>query len=132
MSQGRDGGQAGGVADEVRDQTEEQQGEQQAEETLRRYSQESAYRTELGIWKWVVLVLGSALTFFQLYTALRGGYVSLVQGAVHVGGAMGLIYLLYPAKRAWSSRPGIPFYDLILAARRALDEFLRRHKLRAP
>ena len=107
MSQGgkgADGGQAGGTADEVQNQTEEQQGEQQAEETLRRYSQESAYRTDLGFWKWVVLVLGSALTIFQLYTALRGGYVSLVQGAVHVGAAMGLIYLLYPAKREWSSR----------------------------
>ncbi len=113
--QGADGGQAGGTAREVRDQSEEQ-GQQQAEETLRRYSQESAYRTDLGFWKWVVLALGSALTIFQLYTALRGGYVSLIQGAVHVGAAMGLIYLLYPAKREWSSRRGIPFYDVILAA----------------
>ena len=113
--QGADGGQAGGTARELRDQTEEQQGEQQAEETLRRYSQESAYRTDLGIWKWVVLALGSALTIFQLYTALRGGYVSLIQGAVHVGAAMGLIYLLYPAKREWSNRRGVPFYDVILA-----------------
>ena len=114
-NRGADGGQAGGTADEVRDQAEEQQSEQQAEETLRKYSQESAFRTELGIWKWVVLVLGSALTIFQLYTALRGPYVSLLQGAVHVGAAMGLIYLLYPAKREWSNRPGVPFYDVILA-----------------
>lgn len=116
MSQGADGGQAGGTARELRDQTEEQQGEQQAEETLRRYSQESAYRTNLGFWKWIVLALGSALTIFQLYIALRGGYVALVQGAIHVGAAMGLVYLLYPAKKEWSSRPGIPFYDVILAA----------------
>ncbi len=113
--QGADGGQAGGTARELRDQTE-QQGERQAEETLRRYSQESAFRTELGVWKWVVLALGSALTIFQLYTALRGGYVSLLQGAIHVGAAMGLIYLLYPAKREWGNRPGVPFYDVILAA----------------
>jgi TRAP transporter 4TM/12TM fusion protein len=116
VSQSTDGTQPASGADEFASQTEEQrQAEQQAEEALRRYSQESAFRTELGIWKWVVLVLGSALTLFQLYTALRGGYVSLVQGAVHVGGAMGLIYLLYPAKRDWSTRPGVPFYDVILA-----------------
>ncbi|AHY47802.1 TRAP transporter, 4TM/12TM fusion protein [Rubrobacter radiotolerans] len=85
------------------------------EELLRKYDAESAYRTNLGPWKWVVLVIGSALTIFQLYTALRGGYVFLIQGAIHVGAAMSLVYLLYPAKRAWSSRRGIPFYDLILA-----------------
>jgi TRAP transporter 4TM/12TM fusion protein len=113
MSEGA-GGQAGGTSRELREQTE-RRGEQQAEETLRRYSHESAYRTNLGIWKWVVLALGSALTIFQLYTALRGTYVSLVQGAIHVGAAMGLIYLLYPAKREWSNRPGVPLYDVILA-----------------
>ncbi|MGH3088766.1 MAG: TRAP transporter permease [Rubrobacteraceae bacterium] len=85
------------------------------EEALRKYDQESSYRTDLGIWKWVVLVIGSALTVFQLYVALRGGYVSLIQGAIHVGAALGLVYLLYPAKREWSSRPGVPFYDVILA-----------------
>ncbi len=115
MSQGADGGQAGGTARELHDQAEEQRGERQAEDTLRRYSHESAYRTDLGFWKWVVLALGSALTIFQLYTALRGSYVSLIQGAVHVGAGMGLIYLLYPAKKEWSNRRGIPFYDVILA-----------------
>ena len=115
MSQGSDGGQAGGTARELQEQTEHE-GEDRAEQTLRQYSQESAYRTNLGIWKWVVFALGSALTIFQLYTALRGGYVSLVQGAVHVGAAMGLIYLLYPAKKEWGNRPGVPFYDVILAA----------------
>jgi TRAP transporter 4TM/12TM fusion protein len=94
----------------------EEKGGRSAEETLRQYNQESAYRTELGIWKWVVLALGSALTIFQLYTALQGTYSSLVQGAIHVGAAFGLIFLLYPAKKSLSSRPGVVWYDVVLAA----------------
>jgi TRAP transporter 4TM/12TM fusion protein len=109
------GGQAGGTERELREQTEER-GEERAQETLRQRSQESAYRTELGIWKWVVLALGSALTIFQLYTALRGTYSSLVQGSIHVGAAMGLIFLLYPVKKSLSTRPGVAWYDVILAA----------------
>ncbi|MDQ3507682.1 MAG: TRAP transporter permease [Actinomycetota bacterium] len=86
------------------------------EELLRKYDTESAFRTNLGYWKWVVFALGTALTTFQLYTALRGGYVFQIQGAIHVGAAMGLVYLLYPAKKEWSGRPGVPFYDVVLAA----------------
>lgn len=84
------------------------------DETLRKYDQESAFRSQLGIWKWVVLALGTALTAFQLYTALFGNYVSLIQGAIHVAGAMSLVYLLYPAKKAWASKPGVAWYDVIL------------------
>ncbi|QVQ51007.1 TRAP transporter permease [Spiractinospora alimapuensis] len=84
------------------------------EETLRKYDQESTFRTQLGMWKWVVLAIGTALTAFQLYTALFGNYVSLIQGAIHVAGAMSLVYLLYPAKKAWATRPGVPWYDVVL------------------
>jgi TRAP transporter 4TM/12TM fusion protein len=94
---------------------EERDGEARAEETLRKYSRESAYRTQLGLWKWIVFALGSALTIFQLYTALSGTYSSLVQGAIHVGAAFGLIFLLYPAHRSLSSRPGVAWYDVVLA-----------------
>jgi len=112
MSAGAGGGQAGGSSRELEEQVRD--GGTQ-EEALRRYDRESAFRTDLGLWKWVVLALGSALTLFQLYTALRGNYVSLVQGAIHVGAAMSLIYLLYPAKPEWSNRRGVAFYDVILA-----------------
>jgi TRAP transporter 4TM/12TM fusion protein len=115
MSRGAAGGQAGGTDRVLREQMEER-GEQEAQEALRQHSRESAYRTDLGIWKWVVLVLGTALTIFQLYTALRGTYGSLIQGAIHVGAAMGLIFLLYPVKKSLSNRPGVAWYDVILAA----------------
>lgn len=84
------------------------------EETTRKYDQESAVRTNLGWWKWVVFALGTALTAFQLYTALKGNYASLIQGAIHVGGGMSLVFLLYPARKAWGHKPGVPIYDVVL------------------
>lgn len=114
MSEGS-GGQAGGTERELREQAKER-GEKRAQEGLREHSRESAYRTDLGLWKWVVLVLGSALTIFQLYTAWRGTYGSLIQGAIHVGAGMGLIFLLYPVKKSLSNRRGVAWYDVILAA----------------
>lgn len=72
-------------------------------------------RKGLGVWGWLAVPLGTALTLFQLYTALYGNYVSLIQGAVHVGGAMGLIFLLYPAKKSLVARPTVAWYDAALA-----------------
>ncbi|MGF1473450.1 MAG: TRAP transporter permease [Rubrobacteraceae bacterium] len=112
MSDRPDGGQAGGADREQ----EEEQTDQRAQETLRKYDQESSYRTNLGHWKWIVWTLGAALTIFHLYTGWRGTYPSIIQGSFHLGTGMALIYLLYPARKAWSNRPGIPIYDVALAA----------------
>lgn len=92
----------------------EQDTDTTADTTLRQYDRESRYRTQLGHWKWFVAVVGTALTAFQLYTALFGNFTSLVQGAIHVGMSMSLIYLLYPAKKEWASKPGVPWYDVVL------------------
>ncbi|MBX0357049.1 TRAP transporter permease [Halobacillus sp. Nhm2S1] len=86
------------------------------QEMMKKYDKESTFRTNLGTWGWVTLILGSALTIFQLYTAYRGAYVSLIQGAIHLGAALCLVYLLYPIKSSLTSKRGIPWYDLIFAA----------------
>ncbi|OQO95021.1 C4-dicarboxylate ABC transporter [Saccharomonospora piscinae] len=90
--------------------------EKEAREKAAAYDRESRYRTQLGPWKWVVAVLGTALTLFQLYTALFGTFTSIIQGAVHVGMALSLVYLLYPAHRAGASKPGVPPHDVLLCA----------------
>lgn len=87
----------------------------EAQEQVRKYDREAAYRTRLGKWGWITLAIGVALTIFQLYTAFRGPYVSLIQGAIHLGTALGLIFLLYPAKKEWSEKEGVPLYDAVLA-----------------
>ena len=82
---------------------------------LAKYDREHAYRTKLGKWSWVVLIIGSALTIFHLFTAYNGVYPSQIQGPIHLGTGLALIYILYPAKKAWLHRPGVAWYDVILA-----------------
>jgi TRAP transporter 4TM/12TM fusion protein len=102
MSEGVSGGQQAAQDAEAREQ-------------IRKYDRESAHRTQLGRWGWAVLILGSALTLFQLYTGFRGAYGALIQGSIHLGTGLGLIFLLYPAKKTLSDRPGVPWYDAVLA-----------------
>ena len=43
----------------------------------------------------VVGGLSVALTLFHLYTGIFGSRPSLIQGAIHLGGASSIIFLLY-------------------------------------
>ncbi len=84
-------------------------------ELMAKYDKESNFRTNLGAWGWVTLLIGGALTIFQLYTAYYGSKVSLIQGAIHLGAGLSLVYLLYPIKASMSKRKGVPWYDALLA-----------------
>lgn len=85
--------------------------------------EESARRSDLGRWRWIVVTLGIGLTAFQLFTAFRGPYVALIQGPVHVGSALALIYLLHPFGRRGAEKPGIPWWDVLLAAAALFSNF---------
>ena len=85
------------------------------QELLAKYDRESAYRVNVGKWALIISVIAISLTFFQLYTALKGSYVSMIQGAIHLGAGLSLIYLLYPAKRSLIRHKGIAWYDVVLA-----------------
>lgn len=90
--------------------------EEKTAEILREHDASSRFRTNLGVWGWVVAILSIGLTLFHLYTGIFGSRTSLIQGAIHVGSAMGIIFLLYPAtKNVDTSKKGVPFYDVILA-----------------
>ncbi|SFP49256.1 TRAP transporter, 4TM/12TM fusion protein [Salibacterium halotolerans] len=84
-------------------------------ELMAKYDKESNFRTNLGSWGWVTLIIGTALTIFQLYTAYQGAKVSMVQGAIHLGAALSLVYLLYPIKSSMTKQRGVPWYDALLA-----------------
>ncbi|UTR11177.1 TRAP transporter permease [Evansella sp. LMS18] len=87
------------------------------DELLAKYDKESAYRQNLGKWGWVVAFLAISLTVFHLWRALptNGPLVFLLQGAVHLGTALGLIFLLYPARKTGIKKKGVPWYDVVLA-----------------
>lgn len=86
-----------------------------AHEILEKYDRESNFRTKLGVWKWVVAFLGISLTIFHLYTSF-GVLKSQFQGAIHVGTALGIIFLLFPAKKGLQKiQRTVPWYDVVLA-----------------
>ena len=70
-----------------------------AKQILEKYDRESNYRVNIGKWAWVVSFLGVALTLFHLYTGYFGTLPSQQQGAIHLGTALGLMFLLFPAKK---------------------------------
>src|SRR5690625_1745630 len=66
-------------------------------------------------WRRLVFFIGSVLTLFQLYTAYAGSFVSILQGAIHLGLAAALIFLIYPISSQIADRPATRVVDLILA-----------------
>ncbi|WP_084155723.1 TRAP transporter permease [Halomonas halocynthiae] len=69
----------------------------------------------MGRWVWAVSLLGIALSSFHLYTGYFGTLPSQKQGAVHLGLALGMIFLLFPASRSQRNRNHVPWYDVVLA-----------------
>lgn len=87
-----------------------------AQAILEKYDKENQFRTKIGKWTWVVTFLGVALTVFHLYTGYFGTLPTQKQGAIHLGTALGIVFLLYPAKRQWMrTQKTVPWYDLLLA-----------------
>ncbi|QNN81929.1 TRAP transporter permease [Brachybacterium sp. Z12] len=100
------------------DEETQLEAEAQAAEVLREHDTASRYRTKLGLWARVVGGLSVALTLFHLYTGIFGSRPSLIQGAIHLGAAASLIFLLYPAGKRIERRGGkigIPWWDAVLA-----------------
>lgn len=88
----------------------------EAQKMLEKYDKESQFRIQIGKWAWVVTFIGVALTVFHLYSGFFGTLPSQKQGAIHLGTALGLIFLLYPIKSGLQKKQTtIPWYDVILA-----------------
>src|SRR5699024_819242 len=98
-----------------------------AQEMLEKYDRESNFRTKIGRWAWVVSFLGISLTIFHLWSGYFGTLPSQKQGAVHLGTALGLIFLLYPAKKGLQRKQTtVPWYDVLLAF---LAMYVTYHKI---
>ena len=87
-----------------------------AQEILEKYDKENQFRVEIGRWAYVVTFLAVSLTIFHLYTGSTSVLPSQQQGAIHLGTALGIIFLLYPARKAWrKTQKRVPWYDVLLA-----------------
>ncbi|UTR15411.1 TRAP transporter permease [Salipaludibacillus sp. LMS25] len=92
--------------------------EQEQQQMLAKYDKEASYRQNPGKWAWVISFMAISLTIFHLWRAFPqtgGPLASQIQGAVHLGTALGLIYLLYPFRRTGMKKVGVPWYDVLLA-----------------
>ena len=71
-----------------------------AQAILEKYDKENQFRTQIGKWAWVVTFLGVALTVFHLYTGYSGTLPTQKQGAIHLGTALGIVFLLISSQKS--------------------------------
>ena len=83
-------------------------------EILEKYDKESLFRTLQGNWALVIKFLAISFTVFQLYTAIFGPFFTQIQRAIHLGFAITLAFLLYPATRK-KPRDSVAIEDIFLA-----------------
>src|SRR5699024_2284002 len=79
------------------------------EELLKKYDTEANTRNVRGITAGIVFALLIAFSLFQLYTGIFGQYTAYIQRTVHLGFALTLIFLLFPATKR-GSRHTVTWY----------------------
>ena len=84
------------------------------EDVLAKYDRDSNLRRLDGVMAKIIFTICLGWSLFQLYTAVFGTFASTIQRATHLGAALILVYLLYPAKKGKSTGK-IPWYDYLLA-----------------
>ncbi|WP_087973714.1 TRAP transporter permease [Oceanobacillus rekensis] len=87
--------------------------EQQHRELLEKYDAESNTRNVGGIIGKVIFLTLILFSLFQIYTGIFGQYTAYIQRTVHLGFALSLIFLLFPARRK-TKRSSVPWYDYVL------------------
>lgn len=97
-----------GKEDQVEELTEKEQ-----EELLKKFDAEANTRKVTGIAAGIVFALLLAFSLFQLYTGAFGQYTAYIQRTVHLGFALTLIFLLFPARKK-TVKNSVPWYDMIL------------------
>ncbi|WP_077602356.1 TRAP transporter permease [Oceanobacillus sojae] len=91
----------------------DQLSEKEQQELLEKYDAESKTRNLKGKLAQVIFLLLIAFSVFQLYTGIFGQLTAYIQRTVHLGFALSLIFLLFPAARGMK-KTKIPWYDYVL------------------
>lgn len=84
------------------------------EELLAKLDRESAYRRLTGKWAMAITFMGIGLALFHIYTAAYLPFPPQLQRAPHLAIALGMIFILYPARRG-DMKNRVPWYDMGLA-----------------
>ena len=91
--------------------------EEEQKNLLEKYDPEAGTRRLKGVIGWIVFFGLLAFSLFQVYTSVFGVLTAQLQRSIHLGFALALIFLLFPARRKDVGRTHkVAWYDLILAA----------------
>lgn len=85
------------------------------DELLAELDRESAFRRLKGKWSAAVMFLSVILALFHIYTAATMPLAPQLQRSIHLALGLGLLFLLYPARRGDFRQVSPPWYDVILA-----------------
>lgn len=96
----------------------EQISDQAVQELMEKYDPEAGFRKLKGVFYWITLIGLISFSLFQLYTAIFGVLPAQLQRTIHLGFALTLIFLLFPAsKKKKEGKPlfQVAWYDMVLA-----------------
>src|SRR5690606_41531217 len=85
---------------------------EEQQKLMEKYDIESNTRKLTGILGWVVFIVLVAFSLFHLYTGIFGAYTAYIQRTIHLGFALSLIFMLFPAKRGMK-KTSVAWYDWI-------------------
>nr|WP_160722898.1 TRAP transporter permease [Bacillus sp. USDA818B3_A] len=95
---------------------EEPLSEQKQQELMEKYDPEAGTRKLTGILAWIAFAGLLAFSLFQVYTGIFGVLTAQLQRTIHLGFALALIFLLFPARRKNRGKElKVAWYDLLLA-----------------
>lgn len=91
--------------------------EEEQQALLEKYDPEAGTRKLTGIIGWIAFIGLLSFSLFQLYTAIFGVFTAQIQRTIHLGFALSLIFLLFPAnrKKRQKGKLQIAWYDGVLA-----------------
>ncbi|MDF2000302.1 TRAP transporter permease [Peribacillus frigoritolerans] len=91
--------------------------EAEQQELLEKYDPEAGTRKLTGVLGHIAFFGLLAFSLFQLYTAIFGVFTAQIQRTIHLGFALSLVFLLFPAnrKKREKGKFQIAWYDIILA-----------------
>ncbi|WP_080847038.1 TRAP transporter permease [Cytobacillus gottheilii] len=89
--------------------------QEEQQKLLEKYDPEAGTRSLGGVLGWIVFFGLLAFSLFHLYTGVFGMLTAQLQRSIHLGFALALIFLLFPARKKSLKKNRVAWYDIILA-----------------
>lgn len=83
---------------------EEALSDEKQQELLDKYDPEAGTRKLKGIFRWIAFAGLLSFSLFHLYTGIFGMLTAQLQRSIHLGFALALIFLLFPARKKSGKR----------------------------